>query len=303
MSYWYYPGCSLKSNGGPYEQSLLAVFRELDTPLWELEDWNCCGATSYMSIDEAQAFSLAARNLALAEQASRQSPEKGAPQLVAPCSACFLVLTKTQRYVKQHQDLARQVHAGLRAIGLDYQGAVQVRHPLDVFVNDIGISRIRKAMKRSLDGLKVACYYGCQVVRPFATFDSAHNPTSMDRLVEALDAKPIPWPLKTRCCGGTLTGTIHDVGLRLSQILLRDAAQRGAEVVITVCPLCQFNLECYQEEIVRTFRDTTRIPVLYLTQLMGKAFGIPDAALGMRRLFVSPEPAFARHQGGQPVHA
>jgi heterodisulfide reductase subunit B len=158
-------------------------------------------------------------------------------------------------------------------------------------------------MKRSLDGLKVACYYGCQVVRPFATFDSAHNPTSMDHLVEALDGKPIPWPLKTRCCGGTLTGTIRDVGLRLSQILLKDAAQRGAEVVITVCPLCQFNLECYQQEITRTFRDTPPIPVMYLTQLMGKAFGIPDAALGMRRLFVSPEPAFARHQGGQPVHA
>ncbi|HSB78044.1 MAG TPA: heterodisulfide reductase-related iron-sulfur binding cluster, partial [Candidatus Methylomirabilis sp.] len=196
MSYWYYPGCSLKSNGSPYEQSLLAVFRELDTPLWELDDWNCCGATSYMSIDEVQAFSLAARNLALAERASHEVPEKGAPQLVAPCSACFLVLTKTQRYIKQHENLARQVHTGLRAIDLDYQGVVKVRHPLDVFVNDIGLPRIRKAMKRSLDGLKVACYYGCQVVRPFATFDSAHNPTSMDRLVETLDAKPIPWPLK-----------------------------------------------------------------------------------------------------------
>ncbi len=303
MSYWYYPGCSLKSNGGPYEQSLLAVFKELDTPLWELGDWNCCGATSYMSIDEVQAFTLAARNLALAEDASRQSPDQSAPQLVAPCSACFLVLTKTQRYIAQHENLDRQVHAGLKAIGLDYKGAVKVRHPLDIFVNDIGLARIRKAMKRSLNGLKVACYYGCQVVRPFATFDSAHNPMSMDRLVETLDAKPIPWPLKTRCCGGTLTGTIRDVGLRLSHILLRDAVQRGADVMITVCPLCQFNLECYQQEIARTFHEKIDLPVLYLTQLMGTAFGISDAALGMRRLFVSPEAVLARHLGGQPVHA
>jgi heterodisulfide reductase subunit B len=93
------------------------------------------------------------------------------------------------------------------------------------------------------------------------------------------------------------------MGMRLSQILLKDAAQRGAEVMVTVCPLCQFNLECYQQEIGRAFQDPTQLPVLFLTQLMGKAFGIPDAALGMWRLFVSPEPAFARCQGGQPVHA
>jgi len=303
MSYWYYPGCSLKSNGRQYEESLLAVFRELDTPLWELEDWNCCGATSYMSVDEVQAFSLAARNLALAEQASRQTPNKGAPQLVAPCTACFLVLTKTQRYVAQHEDLARQVHAGLQAVGLTYHGDVRVRHPLDVFVNDIGLLRIKDAVKRPLDGLKVACYYGCQVVRPFATFDSAHNPTSMDHLVQALGATPIPWPLKIRCCGGTLTGTIRDVGLRLSQILLQDAVRRGADMIVTVCPLCQFNLECYQQEISRTCREPIHLPVLFLTQLMGKAFGIADAELGMRRLFISPEPAFARLQGGQPAHA
>jgi heterodisulfide reductase subunit B len=303
MSYWYYPGCSMKGNAKPYEESVLAVFRELDVPFWELDDWNCCGATTYMSIDEVQAFTLAARNLALAEHASRQAPEKGAPQLVAPCSACFLVLTKTQRYLAEHPDLARRVHAGLRAIGLEYRGDVRVRHPLDVFVNDIGLQRIRQAVKRPLDGLKVACYYGCQVVRPFATFDSAHNPTSMDRIVQALGAKPILWPLKTRCCGGTLIGTIREVGLRLCQILLHDAARRGADLVVTVCPLCQFNLECYQQEIGRTFREPVHLPVLFLTQLMGKAFGIPDGELGIRRLFVSPDQAFSRLQGGQAVHA
>ena len=302
MRYWYYPGCSLKSNGRPYEESLLAVFRELDVPVRELDDWNCCGATTYMSIDEVQAFTLAARNLALAERASREEPD-GIPQLIAPCSACFLVLTKTQRYIEQHEDLARRVHAGLWAIGLEYHGEVRVRHPLDVLVNDIGLPRIAGTVKQRLRGLKVACYYGCQVVRPFPTFDSAHNPTTMDRLVEALGAKPVQWPLKTRCCGGTLIGTIRDVGLRLNQILLQDAARRGADVMITVCPLCQFNLECYQREMERTFHEPIRLPVLYLTQLMGKALGISDYKLGMRRLFVSPTPVFARLEGGQAVHA
>jgi len=303
MSYLYYPGCSLKSNGKPYEESLLAVFRELDIPLWELEDWNCCGATSYMSVDEVQAFSLAARNLAIAERSVREATEKTPPDLIAPCSACFLVLTKTQRYVQQHQDLANRVQAGLRAVGLEYNGQIRVRHPLDVLVNDIGLARIDQAVKNRLSGLKVACYYGCQVVRPFSTFDSAHNPTTMDRVVEVLGAKPITWPLKTRCCGGTLTGTIRDVGLRLSEILLRDALRRGADVVITICPLCQFNLECYQQEIEQAFQNPIRIPVLFLTQLMGRAFGIPDAALGMRRLFVSPEAALAGSEGRQAAHA
>ena len=303
MSYWYYPGCSLKSNGKPYEESLLAVLRALNVPVRELDDWNCCGATSYMSVDEVQAFSLAARNLALAEHASRQTTEKVVPQLIAPCAACFLVLTKTQRYVEQHEHLARRVHAGLAAVGLEYRGEVRVRHPLDVFLNDIGLPRIAELGKRRLAGMRVACYYGCQVVRPFATFDSAHNPTSMDRLVEALGAKAVPWPLKTRCCGGTLTGTIRDVGLRLSQILLQEAVRRGVDVIITVCPLCQFNLECYQQEIGRTLREPIRIPVVFLTQLMGRAFGLPEADLGMRRLFVPLAPALARHEGGQPAHA
>jgi heterodisulfide reductase subunit B len=214
----------------------------------------------------------------------------------------LFLLTKSQRYVAQHADLARRVRAGLQAVDLEYRGVVEVRHPLDVFVNDVGLRRIAKAVKHRLHGLKVACYYGCQAVRPYATFDSAHNPTTMDRLVEVLGAKPVRWPLKTRCCGGALTGTIPDVGLRLSEILLRDAARRGAEMVITVCPLCQFNLECYQREIGRTFQDSISLPVLYLTQLMGKALGISDTRLGMQRLFVSPEPAFARH-GGEPAHA
>jgi heterodisulfide reductase subunit B len=303
MSYWYYPGCSLKSNGKAYEESLLAVFRTLDASLWELSDWNCCGATTYMSVDEAQAFALAGRNLALTEQAAREAPKNGPPQLIAPCNACYLALVKTQRYIDLHPGLARQVQAGLRAVNLRYDGGVTVRHPLDVLVNDIGLERIHDTAKRRLNGLKVACYYGCQVVRPFALFDSAHNPTSMDRLVQVMGAKPVPWPLKTRCCGGTLTGTMRDVGLRLSQILLQDAARRGAEMIVTICPLCQFNLECYQQEMRGASGERIHLPVLYLTQLVGMAFGLPDRALGLQRLFVAPQPALARREGGPAAHA
>jgi heterodisulfide reductase subunit B2 len=297
MTYRYFPGCSLKSSGRAYEESLLAVFRTLDVPLKELDDWNCCGATAYMAVDEAQAFTLAARNLALAEQ------ESASTDIVAPCAACYLVLLKTQRYVDQHPDLKERVTTGLGAVGLSYGGTSRVRHPLDILVNDIGAPRIGQAVKQKLSGLKVASYYGCQIVRPFATFESAHNPTSMDRLVAALGATPVNWPLKTRCCGGTLTGTIPEAGLRLNRILLKEAKRRGADVMVTVCPLCQFNLECYQAEIRRQFHEDVTLPVMYLTQLVGQAFGLSDAELGLQRLFVPPARVPAAQEGGKAAHA
>ena len=301
MTYRYFPGCSLKSSGRAYEESLLAVFRAMGVPLQELDDWNCCGATSYMSVDEVEAFALAARNLSLAEQSA---PAEGAgTDVVAPCNACYLVLLKTQRYMAEHPDLAQKVRAGLQAVGLTYEGRTRVRHPLDVLVNDIGLDQIKKRVTQNLSGLKVACYYGCQIVRPFAAFDSAYNPTSMDRLVTAIGATPVTWPLKTRCCGGTLTGTIPDAGLRLNRILLKEAKRRGADVMITVCPLCQFNLECYQDEIRRQLHEDVRLPVMYLTQLVGQAFGLSDTELGLQRLFVPPARVPAAQEGGKAAHA
>ncbi len=300
MHYQYFPGCSLKSTGRPYEESLLAVLRALEVPVREIEDWNCCGATAYMAVDEVQAFALAARNLALAEKAPGGANGKPA-QVLAPCAACYLVLLKTQRYLADHADLHQKVTAGLQAVKLTYEGRVQVRHPLDVLVNDVGTDRIAKRVTQPLKGMKIACYYGCQIVRPFAAFDDMHNPTTMDRLVKALGATPVDWPLKTRCCGGTLNGTIPDTGLRLNRILLKEAKRRGADLLITVCPLCQFNLECYQDQIASKFQESVALPVVYLTQLMGMAFGLSDRDLGIQRLFVPPVRAAAVE--GRATHA
>ena len=224
MKYLYYPGCSLKSTGRAYEESLLAVFRALRVPLEELEDWNCCGETAYMAVDEMKAFGLAARNLALAEdQNGAQKAEE--VNLVAPCSACYLVLTKAQHYIDEYTEVGQTILPALQAAGLRYEGRVRVRHPLDVLVNDVGLDTFAAQVRRPLAGLRVACYYGCQVVRPYASFDDQDNPTTMDQLVRAMGAEPIDWPLKTRCCGGSLTGTIEEVGLRLSYILLKEAGK------------------------------------------------------------------------------
>jgi len=302
MSYLYYPGCSLKSTGRAFEESMLAVFRALDIPLRELDDWNCCGATAYMSVSELKAFALCARNFALAEA---QNGDDDRADIVVPCAACYLGLNKAKRYLDEHPDIRRLVDDALAAGGLSYHDHTFIRHPLDVLVNDFDPDKIRTSVVRPLAGLKVACYYGCQIVRPYADFDEQHDPQTMDKLMRLMGAEVVDWPLKTRCCGGSLTGTVQEVGQQLSYILLREAKRRGADVIATACPLCQFNLECYQKQIGRRFGNGASIPVAYFTQLMGLALGRSDRELGMQRLFVPLgfKPPVKEVVGGEHVSA
>ena len=301
MTYLYFPGCSLRSTGRAYDESLRAVFEVLGIGLQELDDWNCCGATSYMAIDETQAFALAARNLALAEV---QGGANGKPvELLAPCSACYLVLSKTRHYLDQYPDVHRTVNDAIGRAGLQYTGRLHIRHPLDVLVNDVGLDAVRACVKHPLKGLRVACYYGCQTVRPFGSFDHTHYPTTMDRLVDSLGATAVDWPLKTRCCGGSLTGTIQEAGLRLSRLILKEAEKHNVDLVVTCCPLCQHNLECYQDRINRIYDEKIDTPVAYVTQLMGAAFGLSSHALAFQRLFKRPHLEHLIQQKGAPANA
>lgn len=286
MNYAYYPGCSLKGSSSMYERSLMAVYEALGCGLDELEDWNCCGATAYGAVDQMKAFAMAARNLALAEATAGDS----APiDLVAPCAGCYMTLLKTQRYLKEHRSVGETIGGALEDAGLHYGGRVRVRHPLDVLVNDIGLEHVADAVTRPLGGLKVACYYGCLLVRPYATFDDPHNPMSMDRLMSALGAEPVDWPLKTRCCGGSccggpLVGTIREAGLSLISVLLQEAKRRGADIVVTACPLCQFNLECFQERVSDEFGEPIDLTVGFFTQVLGLALGVDERRLGIGQM-------------------
>jgi heterodisulfide reductase subunit B len=278
--YSYFPGCSLKGTGRAYEESLLPVMRALGVELEEIDDWNCCGATAYMAVDEVKACVLASRNLAIAERA-------GNTEVVAPCSACYLVLNKTKHYLDDSPPLAKVVNTALREINLTYSGKTPVRHPLDVLVNNVGMDAIKARVNQPLKGLKVAPYYGCQIVRPYSTFDDQYNPTTMDRLIETLGATVVDFPLKTRCCGGSLTGTLPEPGLLCTYILLKEAKKRGADVIATVCPLCQFNLDAYHDKIEAQWNEPVRVPTVYFTQLMGLAFGLSPQELGMQRNILS----------------
>jgi len=222
---------------------------------------------------------VSARNLALAEQ-------QGFHQLIAPCSGCYTVLLKTNRFLRESPELKAQVDHLLGKAGLRYDLTVTVRHPLDVLVNDIGIDHVALAAKRSLNGLQLAPYYGCQIVRPERGFDDREFPTTMDRLFERLGASCVYFPLKTRCCGGMLMTTFPDVALKLVSELLDCAIANGAHCVLTTCPMCQVNLEAYQSRLARKFGSSHEIPVLYFTQLLGMALGCFDTELGLQRNLV-----------------
>ena len=288
MKYLYFPGCSLKSTGKPYEESILSVFRSLDVEIEELKDWNCCGATAYMAVDELKSFSLCARNLALAVKQYGGGQDQPV-QLIVPCTACYSLLLKSQHYIEENPDVGRVVKTALQEVGYESEGLakkVRIRHPLDVLANDVGPERIKEKVKKPLQGLKVIPYYGCLLVRPYATFDDPYNPTSMDRLIQALGADLVDWPLKTRCCGGTLSGTILGVGLRLGYLLLKEASRKGGELLLTACPLCQFDLECFQDDMNSRFQYKVHMPVAYFSQLIGKAFNLSDRDVGAQRLFI-----------------
>jgi heterodisulfide reductase subunit B len=284
MSYAYYPGCSLKGTSKHQEESLIAVFDALGHDLNELDDWNCCGATMYMDIDQTAALALAGRNLALAESENRSD-------LVAPCNACYSVLRRVEDYRARYPDLMNRVLGALREMGLDYQGRVTVRHPLDVLFDDIGVEEIKRYITRELNGVRVACYYGCLYSRPYGTTEEWQFPSKMEDMFSAAGVDIVDFPLRTKCCGGSLTGTVKDVGTHLVYLLLHDAKQRQADIIATPCPMCQFNLEAYQEAAGRQFAEDVRIPVVYFAQLLGLLMDIPEKKLGLHRLFVPPPAA------------
>jgi heterodisulfide reductase subunit B len=287
-TYGYYPGCSVRSTSKAYERSLLGVFKALGMELKELDDWNCCGATAYFGVDKDMAMAVSGRNLALAE---RQKVD----ELVAPCAGCYLTLRKANEYLQGHP--GDPINKAMDRVDLHYGGKVKVQHPLELLATDEGVKAVAAAVKRPLKGWKVASYYGCQLVRPYADMDDPYDPQRMDRLMAAAGAEPVPYPYKTRCCGGSLTGTVEDVGQRLVYMLLSEMEKRGANAVATACPLCHFNLDAYQAKVIARFdagfdqargRTLRPLPILHFTQILGYALGVEPKQLGFADLMTPP---------------
>lgn len=274
--YAYYPGCSLESLGHSYHLSTMEVASHLGIEFQELEDWNCCGATAYFPVDEMLAYTLSARNLAIAEKT-------GLNDFVAPCSACFKNAYTTNKYFNTDKDLADHINYVLEADNLHLEGTMHVRHLIEVITEDIGLEVIKQNVTHPLSNLQVAPYYGCQLVRPRRDNEDVENPRYFENLLSALGARPVEFESKTRCCGGSLIITNRPAALDMIQKLLQDAVDSHAQIIATTCPMCNVNLEVYQSQVNREFGTKYSIPVVYFTQLMGSAFGCSPKSLGINK--------------------
>jgi heterodisulfide reductase subunit B len=285
MKYLFYPGCSMESSALEYMSSMFATLEALGAEVEELKDWTCCGASVAPVMSDLLGLALPARNLALAEQADHSR------QMIVGCSACYISFQRTIAAAADRATLGK-INQALEVEKLTYRGTVQVRHLLDVLANDFGAEAIAARVKRPLTNLKVAPYYGCQTIRPYSTYDDSQHPTSMVRVLEALGVTVYHHLREATCCGTALLTTKPEVGLRIAGEILEAASP--ADCIATVCPMCHMNLDSYQDKVSKAIGKPVNIPVVFLPQLIGLAFGVPVGELMFKRHVVPVDPVLAR---------
>ncbi len=273
MKYLYYPGCSLEGTAREYDISTRALMQLAGTDLLELRDWNCCGATAAEPTSFLLSLVLPARNLAIAEEMN------DVQDILVPCSACYLNLKKVEEKTKKEPDIFAKINTILLEDKLEYKGKIRVRHLLDVIINDIGPETIRPLVKKQLNGFVIVPYYGCQCLRPYPVFDDPEDPHSMEPIIDSIGATVRPWNMGGKCCGASHMNTKMEVGIELVTAILK--AAKGADAIVTVCPMCQMNLEAYQKKISSLSNEDLNISILYLPQLIGLALGIAKQELGI----------------------
>jgi heterodisulfide reductase subunit B2 len=279
MKYAYYPGCSAHSTARDMHESSIAVARSLGVELVELKGWTCCGATAAHETDRVLAAALPSANLVLAK--------KSGLDMVVNCAACYNRMKSANHEIISSPSMRQEVST---AIGSQYDGSVKVRHLVEVLLEDIGVTGLHKKFKHSLNELKVACYYGCLLVRPpeVMNFDDPEDPTSLDRLVTAMGGESLEWPYKVECCGGGLNLTRTDVLVKLSAQIIEAALACGADCIAVACPMCQSSLDLRQKDIEKAAGKRFNLPVVYISQLLGLCLDIPPKELGLGRLMVDP---------------
>jgi len=280
--YTYYPGCSSEGSAKHLDTSIRAIAPKLGIEIEDIEDWNCCGA----SVGELAAGKLT--NAALSASNLAQAREQGDQDLMTPCAACYLNTHATNEHIREDDTFKNDLNEALAAAGKSYDGDLHVRHACEVLVNDVGLDAIREQVTNPLDGIKIAGYVGCQTVRPFAAterggdYDSYDDPEFLDDFINATGAEAIDFDNATSCCGGSVSVMSPDKTLHLMKKILDEAKEKGADAIATPCPLCQTNVEMYQDAINQKFGTDFDIPVVFYSQLMALAFGMDaskDAAL------------------------
>jgi len=283
MKLGFYPGCSMHGTAREYRESLEAIAGPLGIELEEVRDWSCCGASSGHQTSHLLGVALAARNLSLAE-------EQGHERLLAPCAACYGRLAGARHELQQDAALTAQVG---KLLTRPFANAVGVINAIEL-LRDIAPA-IKEKVSRPLQGLKVACYYGCLLVRPpeVAAYDDAEDPSSLETIVKATGAEPVRWHKRTECCGAGLSISRRPSVIRLGREILGDARQAGAQAVVVACPMCHSNLDFRQQAMARG-GEPFAMPILYVTQLVGLALGVSAQELGIQRHFVDADPVLAQ---------
>ncbi len=282
----YYPGCSLNTKAKGFDNSARASTRALGLELVELAEWNCCGATFPLLVDNMLDLAGPAQVLVSARQAGQR--------LAVACSTCYNVLKRTNKVIRENEDSREKLNFFLEA---DYSGDLEVLDLLQILRDDIGFDKIKEAVKKSLSGLKVAAYYGCMVLRPpdeVAYEKDPENPRALDDLMIALGAEAVDYSHRGECCGAYLAIKSVEVTAEMSFTILDSAQRSGAELVVTNCPLCQFNLDRMQKTMRSRHAGFQPIPILYFTQLMGIALGLDSEDFELDRHYVDPRPLLAK---------
>lgn len=279
----YFPGCTCKADALPFEVSAKAIMRELGYELREWDRWTCCGTVYSMASDDLIHQLGPARNLIRVQ-------ELGEDRVVAICSMCLSTLRLSAKMLAEDPERLAKLNDFLYD-EVDYEGRVRVVHLLELLRDEIGFPAVRERVRRPLEGLRVAPYYGCTLVRPEETgIDDREQPTVMGDLLEALGAQVVDSPFKVECCGSYETVDRPEVVAQKCHRILADAVGRGADLVVTSCPLCEFNLDDRQGAIAAVAPDFPGIPVLYFTSLVAIAFDLPREEWGLESASVDPMP-------------
>jgi len=281
LTFSYFPGCSQSGSAEEFGLSTEAVCRALGIELAELPDWNCCGASSAHMTDDLLSIALPGRNLAIAREEGKD--------MLTVCAMCYSRMKIAQARILGDEAVAREVE---EVVGADPRFRGEVRHLLDVLVNDVASPEIRKWLRLPLAGLRAVPYYGCLLVRPpeVCCCDSVENPTDLDRLLALLGVDVRPWSFKTDCCGGSLSLSRTDIVEKMVNKLLTRAEEAGANCVVTACPMCAANLEMRQKPGKLTFKVLHKLPVLYFTELLGLAMGLSGVEEWMKSHIIDPMP-------------
>jgi succinate dehydrogenase / fumarate reductase, cytochrome b subunit len=287
MKYAYFTGCVAKGTCPELHQSTVALAKVLGIDLWEMTDATCCGAGVIRDENPELQIALNARTFAMAEGAGMD--------IVNICSTCQQNLGQDNRAMREDPALLARTNNVLAESGLHYSGKTQVKNLLWVLVGDYGLDRLKEKVVRPLTGLRVASYYGCQLLRPVEDtgYDDPDNPTSFDRLIEALGGTPVDYAGKTRCCGFHILTVNEDTSTKMAVKRLEEAEEAEADIMVTPCPLCHTSLDAYQPRATRMQGSSVRMPVVHLSQLVGLAVGLDSSDLQLNKLMVSPQAALS----------